>query len=47
MRLHWNPERKVLDWEAEGGAELAFMSAINYLTVSAVLANILSAKIFI
>lgn len=44
VRLCWNPGRKVLNWEAEGEAELAFVSAISYLTGSAVLPNILSAK---
>lgn len=44
VRLYWNTERKVLNWEAEIGAQLAFVSANSYLTGSAVLVNILSAK---
>lgn len=44
VRLYWNPERKVLNWVAERGTELAFVSSNSYLTGSAVLPNILSAK---
>lgn len=29
VRLYWNPERKLLNWEAEGETELAFVSAIS------------------
>lgn len=48
VRLCWNSARQMLNWEAEGGAELIFVSAISYLTGSAVLPNISSAnKIFI